>query len=67
MGNQLQHYLDKEKILKDSSDLKKYFEETKKSDDDKLKTYFIEFSKQENDSKIVQGAYEFLKWIVENK
>jgi hypothetical protein len=67
MSNKMTEYLEKEQLLSDSVNIKKIYDNINKADNERLKSYFIEFSKQIDDPKLVQGAYLFIKWIVENK
>jgi hypothetical protein len=68
MGNQMQEYLDKEKIIKDSNSLVGFINKQIKKDNDKLLwEYYSEFAKLEEHDKYNLGAFKFIQWIVDNK
>jgi len=71
MGSQMQKFLDKEKILVESNKFKQYqkdFEtQIREADNEKLRQYFLEYSESQEDGKLLQGAFEFMQWIIANK
>lgn len=69
MGNKLQEIYDKEKIQEERIRFNNYQKEFQKqireADNERLKEYYKEFAKDELDFKVVQGAFKFLKFMLE--
>lgn len=71
MGEKLQEYLDKEKILIERNRFKDYQKEyerkIKEADNERLRSYFLEYSREIDDGKAIQNVFSFVQWIIDNK
>jgi hypothetical protein len=71
MGEKLQEYLDKEKILIERNRFKDYQKEyerkIKEADNERLRSYFLEYSRDIDDGKAIQNVFSFVQWIIANK
>jgi hypothetical protein len=71
MGNKLQEYLDKEKILIERNRFKDYQKEyerkIKEADNERLRSYFLEYSSEIDDGKAIQNVFNFIQWVIANK
>lgn len=68
---EMQKINDKEKILIEQIRFNNYQREyerkIREADNERLRSYYNEFCKNETDSKITQGAYKFLLFMLEKE
>jgi hypothetical protein len=68
---EMQKINDQEKILIEqnrfNNDQREYERKIREADNERLRSYYNEFCKNETDSKIIQGAYKFLLFMLEKE
>jgi iron only hydrogenase large subunit-like protein len=68
---EMQRHIDKEKIQEERARFNNYQREyerkIREADNERLRSYYNEFCKNETDSKITQGAYKFLLFMLKKE